>query len=97
MRWRRQRFVEHDLTCREAVRLVNRYLDDQLGPEDRDRLEIHLDECEHCGNHLEHLRITIGLAGQLREEDLDPLALEDMMNVYRRWRSDTHRPWSGRS
>ena len=94
MRLRRRRFEIHDITCREAVRLMSRYLDHQLGHDDRVRLEAHLTECDHCTDHFEHMRITIAVTGELREEDLDPLAREDLMDLYRRWRSDTHRRWS---
>jgi hypothetical protein len=29
------------------------------------------------------------LTGQVRDDDLDPQAREDLMNLYRRWRADS--------
>jgi hypothetical protein len=31
------------------------------------------------------------VTGRLREDDLDPLAREDLMTLYRRWRSEPDR------
>jgi anti-sigma factor RsiW len=84
-------FGGHDVTCRDAVQLMNDYLDDQLGHDDRARLEAHLGECDHCTDHLAHMRTAIAVTGRLREEDLHPSARDDMMEVYRRWRRDAVR------
>lgn len=75
----------HDMTCREAVSLVTAYLDGALGTGDHHRLERHLDECPHCREHLNQIRATILVTGAVRAEDLDPLAREDLMDLYRRW------------
>ena len=78
----------HDLTCREAVALMTAYLDGALGVREHDLLERHLDECPHCSEHLRQIEATILVAGEVRAEDLDPLAREDLMDLYRRWRSE---------
>jgi anti-sigma factor RsiW len=85
--WTR-RSVGHDMTCREAVSLVTAYLDGALGLGDLDRLERHLDECPHCREHLKQVEATILAVGEVRMDDLDPLAREDLMDLYRRWRSE---------
>jgi anti-sigma factor RsiW len=78
----------HDLTCREAVALVTAYLDGALGLREHDLLERHLDECPHCSEHLKQIEATILVTGELRVEHLDPLAREDLIDLYRRWRSE---------
>jgi anti-sigma factor RsiW len=64
------------------------YLDGALGPDDRARLEAHLAECEHCAEHLRQIRITVAVTGRIHEDDLDPRAREDLMDLYRRRRRD---------
>lgn len=78
----------HDLTCREAVALVTAYLDGALGMREHDLLERHLDECPHCSEHLRQIEAAIRVTGEVRVEHLDPLAREDLMDLYRRWRQE---------
>lgn len=85
--WSR-RVAGHDMTCREAVSLVTAYLDGALGVGDHDRLERHLDECPHCREHVRQIRATVLVTGEVRLGDLDPLAREDLMQLYRRWRGE---------
>ena len=51
-------------------------------------IEAHLGECEGCAEHLRQIRITVAVMGGIGEEDLDPAAREDLMEIYRRWRRD---------
>lgn len=51
-------------------------------------MEAHLGECEGCAEHLRQIRITVAVTGRVREEDLDPAAREDLMDLYRRWQRD---------
>lgn len=87
LRWRR-RPDAHDITCRQAVSLVTAYLDGALPRAARDRLEAHLGECDSCTEHLRQIEVTMLVTGEIRGEDLDPLAREDLMDLYRRWRDD---------
>jgi anti-sigma factor RsiW len=64
------------------------YLDGALRGDDYDRLEAHLNECPHCTEHLKQIEATILVTGEIRAEDLDPVAREDLMDLYRRWRTD---------
>ena len=89
MTTRRSQPDAHDITCRQAVALMTDYLDGALGPDDRALVEAHLDECEGCAEHLRQIRITVAVTGRIHEEDLDPAAREDLMDLYRRW-------WRGR-
>jgi anti-sigma factor RsiW len=78
----------HDLTCRDAVALMAAYLDGALERRDEQLLEGHLDDCPHCSEHLKQIQAAIRVSGQVRAEDLDPLAREDLMDIYRRWRAE---------
>ena len=82
---RRAKPDAHDITCRQAVALMTDYLDGVLAQEDRALMEAHLAECESCGEHLRQIRITVAVTGRIREDDLDPAAREDLMDLYRRW------------
>jgi anti-sigma factor RsiW len=88
MRLLRRRPRRHEITCQQAVDMVMDYLDGRLPDDDRTRLETHLAECAHCIEHLSQIQVTIAAAGTVRDDDLDPLAREDLMNLYRSWRRD---------
>ncbi len=85
---RRAKPDAHDITCRQAVALMTDYLDGALSQDDRDLVEAHLGECESCAEHLRQIRITVTVTGRISENDLDPAAREDLMDLYRRWRRD---------
>ena len=76
------------IVCREAVALMAAYLDDALPAGDRTRLEGHLAGCPHCSEHLAQLRITIASLGQVAPDDVPDEALDDLVALYRHWRSD---------
>jgi anti-sigma factor RsiW len=82
--WRRRR----ELVCRDAVQLMAAYLDDALPATDRSRLEAHLEACPHCSEYLAQLRVVIDVSGSVGPDDLDDAALDDLVDLYRRWRAD---------
>lgn len=79
--WRR-RFI-----CRRAVAVASDYLDGTLRPRDRARLEAHLAECPHCREYLAQMRATIAALGRVTPDDLSPAALDELVDIYRRWRA----------
>ena len=87
IRWRR-RPSGHDITCQQAVSLVAAYLDGALSSHQLARFEAHMAECPMCREHLKQIEATALVTGEIRAEDLDPLAREDLMDLYRRWRDD---------
>jgi len=81
--WRRRRA----LVCRDAVALMAAYLDDALPDSDRARLEGHLADCPHCSEYLAQIRVVIDVSGEVTPEALDDEALEELVELYRVWRS----------
>ena len=77
------------LVCRQAVALMTDYLDGRLEDRDVERLERHLAECPHCSEYLAQLRVTIDALGRATPDALDDEALDDLVDLYRRWRTET--------
>jgi anti-sigma factor RsiW len=75
------------LVCRQAVGLMSDYLDGALSERDRARLEAHLSDCLHCSEYLAQLRATIDALGKATPEDLPDRAVDDLVDLYRRWRT----------
>ena len=58
-----------ELTCREVIGAVGDYLEAELAPEDRARLEQHLFICPPCVTYLEQYRQTVEATHQLAPAD----------------------------
>ena len=86
-RWPRFR-SRRGLACQEVVEMVTDYLEDALSAADRRRLETHLAGCPHCTEYLAQMRETIRLTGRLEPEDLSDQQREEIVDLYRRWRSE---------
>lgn len=81
------RFLRHRraIVCRQAVALMADYVDGRLHGNDLQRLEVHLAGCPHCSEYLSQLRLTIDALGQVEPDDLTDDALDDLVDLYRRW------------
>ena len=77
--------LEREVTCDELVELVTAYLEDALGPEDRERVEENLVFCDGCSNYLEQMRATIAATGRLRAEDIPRELQERLLAAFREW------------
>ena len=77
-----------ELVCREAVELVTDYLEGALTGRDRARLEAHLAACPHCSEYLAQMRKTLDVLGRIEPEELDPLVQDELVALYRRWRTE---------
>ena len=64
------------------------YLDGVLSEPDRTRLEAHLEACPHCHEYLAQIQRTIAALGRVEPEDLSDEAVDDLVELYRRWRSE---------
>jgi anti-sigma factor RsiW len=82
--WRRRALV-----CREAVALVTDYLEGRLAPRQAERLEDHLAACPHCSEYLAQMRVTIDALGRVEADELSDEALDDLVGIYRAWRTGT--------
>ena len=82
--WFRRR---RPLVCRQAVALVGDYLEGALPPAQAARLEAHLADCPHCSEYLAQLRVTIEALGRVEPDVLSDEAVEDLVDLYRRWRA----------
>jgi len=78
-----------DLVCQQAIELLTDYLEGGLSRRQRLRLERHLRACPNCSNYLEQIRITVKLTGAIAREELAPDAVDDLTQLYRRWRDET--------
>jgi predicted anti-sigma-YlaC factor YlaD len=79
--------TEAEMTCQELVELVTEYLEDAMAAPERRRLEQHLDACGPCRGYLDQMRRTIQTVGRLRAEAIEPGARDDLLKVFRAWRS----------
>lgn len=77
-----------DIVCRQAVELVTDYLEGTLSRRDRRRFEAHLRGCDNCAAYLEQIRATIRATGTIGPDDLTPEATAELVELYRRWRSE---------
>lgn len=76
------------LACQQVVELVTDYLEGALSRSDRRRLEAHLHGCPHCTEYVRQMRAVIAATGQLTPEDLNPQMQAELIDLYRRWRSE---------
>ena len=79
--------IPSELTCKELVELVTEYLEDRLPVAENTRFELHLCTCTACRVYLAQMRSVIRISGRLTEEDLPPATQEDLLAVFRDWRS----------
>jgi predicted anti-sigma-YlaC factor YlaD len=77
-----------DLLCQQAIELLTEYLEGNLSRRQKRRLEEHLRACPNCSNYLEQIRITIRLTGAMEPEELTPDAVDDLTELYQRWRAE---------
>jgi anti-sigma factor RsiW len=73
------------ISCKELVELVTDYLEGRLAWVDRERVETHLRGCDGCTAYLEQMRATIAITGRLREDQLDPVMRDRLLDAFRDW------------
>jgi anti-sigma factor RsiW len=77
-----------DIVCQQAVELVTDYLEGALSRRERRRFERHLRACPNCTAYMEQIKMTIELAGSFESDQLTEEARQDLIDLYRRWRSE---------
>jgi anti-sigma factor RsiW len=74
------------MDCNELVELVTAYLEGSLDPAARERFDVHLLDCDGCGNYLQQFRATVRTIGTIRDDDIEPAFRDRLMNAFRHWR-----------
>jgi len=55
-----------EISCVEVWREISNYLDEEISPELRERMEAHFKACAHCTAVLDGTRNVVGLVGDGR-------------------------------
>lgn len=79
-------FAKKDLSCQELIELLTDYLDGALSARRHAAVEAHLGMCGNCRAYLEQMRTTIALTGRLREDDVEPAAMDELLGHFRNWK-----------
>ena len=74
------------LTCKELVELVTDYLEARLPEPERLKFEDHLSWCPPCVVYLDQIKLAIGAAGRLTEQDVPAPAREALLHAFRQWK-----------
>lgn len=74
-----------EISCQELVELITDYLEGGLGAEVRARFERHIESCSGCHAHLEQIRATIRVTGELSPESLTSDAEQALLQAFRGW------------
>jgi anti-sigma factor RsiW len=74
-----------ELSCQELVELVTDYLEGGMPDELAARFERHIESCSGCRAHLEQIRATIRVTGELSPESLSPEAERTLLDAFRGW------------
>ncbi len=72
-----------DPTCQQIVELVTDYLEGSMPAEWIDRFEQHVVVCGGCEAYLDQMRQSIVLTRSLAEDDVDAVALDELMAAFR--------------
>jgi anti-sigma factor RsiW len=80
--WREQ------VVCQQWVELVTAYLEGALPPRVTKAIDRHLRWCPHCREYLKQMRLTIQLAGRLRDDQVPDEVLDAVQAAFR----DLHHP-----
>ena len=75
------------MNCNELVELVTDYFERALSPSDRARFETHLEECPHCVEYLQQMRVTLETLGGIPPETIAPEVRERLLETFRDWKA----------
>ena len=76
-----------ELSCKELVELLTEYLEGTLSVADRLRFDEHLAICPGCRVYLDQMKATIQTLGQLRGDSIPSHTREELLRVFRGWKS----------
>ena len=72
-----------EMQCKELIELVTDYLEGTIADAERERIEVHMGECEWCERYVEQTRELIGALGRLDDGAGDPEAWERALAAFR--------------
>ena len=72
-----------EMLCKELIVVVTEYLEGTIDEAERERVEVHMGECEWCERYIEQTRELIGTLGRLDEGVGDPEAWERALAAFR--------------
>jgi anti-sigma factor RsiW len=78
--------AQDEMTCQELVEVLTDYLEGALAPDDRRRLEEHLDACPYCAEYVAQMRQTIDSLGRISEESIAAEKRDEQLAAFRGWR-----------
>lgn len=74
--------IQLEITCRQVWREVSNYLENDLAPELRERIQRHLSICSHCRALLDGTQNTVTIVADERALELPEEVRE---RLYTRW------------
>ena len=74
------------ITCKELTQVLTDYLEDVMPLEDRVRFEGHLAICDGCVTYVEQMRQVIATVHELRPDDVEATAPDELLEAFRAWK-----------
>jgi predicted anti-sigma-YlaC factor YlaD len=74
------------ITCQELTEVLTDYLEGVMSAEDRARFDAHLEICDGCVTYVEQMRQAITTVHELRVEDVEATAPDELLEAFRAWR-----------
>jgi anti-sigma factor RsiW len=74
------------LTCQELTEVLTDYLEGVMTADDRARFEAHLAICDGCVTYVDHMRQVIATVHELRPDDVEATAPDDLLEAFRAWK-----------
>jgi anti-sigma factor RsiW len=80
------------ITCQELTEVLTDYLEGVMPLEDRARFEAHLAICDGCVTYVDQMRQVIATVHELRTDEVEATAPDDLLEAFRAWRRGTPIP-----
>jgi anti-sigma factor RsiW len=78
------------VTCKDFLRELNEYLDEDARPEARRELQAHLDECPNCWVICDTTRKTIAVYRGMEPQAIPPTVHERLISALHKKTTDPH-------
>ena len=75
-----------EITCQELTEVLTDYLEGVMSAEDRARFDAHLEICDGCVTYVDQMRQAIATTHELRVEDVEATAPDELLEAFRAWR-----------